>query len=569
MTCCAGAAFVYLRHRPPERLLPPTFATRDVFEVVAVSALIAGVALYSGMVAILKPVDEWDALMYHGPTVVKLVTTRSLFGWDLGSSFGFYPNLTAFMGAPIVAATQSTRFLDAVQIIPWISMVFVGWSWAGRGRPRLLPGVIVVFAATAPPIFTQLRSLAVDVTYASGLLAAMYCTDLWWSRRRSVYLAVGMICLAAAIATKPAGAILVAWSALLLLIVTAIRRKRHWVEATTTTVAAAALGAPIYLRNLLEFRNPAYPVLVDAGPIHLPGVFKAKDFYEGSAPPFGRLPPVVSFIRNLAEGVIRPPDFYTWDMRAGGYWLWPLWLAGLGVAGASAVLIRGRRVPKLGSTGLVVVVLFLVILITQPQSWHPRFTMAVFLLIAVAVSRVASVGLTHNRSALFASALLGIVGMLQLRHVEHHFVSGFGVVDSARQTYPGFGDTFGAGQTYGPGFAAVASAPCGTHVLVDANDRQAGRFSTFSLALWGDALCNEVTFVDQGTRSISEAFADQLAGSDLVVVDENEAAPVEALAQTLHLDAQQVAGPLELSGTTQVILQLRPHGSPAIGSGGS
>lgn len=542
--------------RPGRTLFPRTLKLEDAASALAVSVLIAGLALYSGFVALLKPVDEWDALTYHGPTVIQLVTERSLFGWHLGSSFGFYPNLTAFMGAPLVAASRSTRFLDGVQIAPWVGLVLVAWAWAGRGKPRLLPGVLVTFAASAPPIFTQLRSLGVDVTYGSAVLTGLFCGSLWWQRRDDVYLRLAVISLAAALAAKPAGALLAAWIGAVVVLVAAVRRTRASVTALLATVTAGVLGSTLYLRNWIEFGNPVYPVEVAAGPIRLDGLFDSAMFYDGGAPAFGRLPPVLSFARNLLEGILNEPDFYTWDMRSGGYWMWPLGSAIVAVLGLTARVARTRAWPGRPSRGAAVLVgAAVLLLLAQPQSWYPRYTIAVFLLIAIGAARLADRDLP-SRVAVGLALVLAGVGLGLVRHVEHRFNAGFGVVETTRQTFPGYGDTFGAGPTYGAGFDRIASAPCGTRILVDANERQRGRYSTFSLGLWGDTYCNQVTFVHQDRQGADALFVD-LGRYDFAVVDEAELARFTTLAATQGLEVTPAAGPLELSGSVQTVVALQ------------
>lgn len=554
--CILGSALVLRRYGGWRNSVPDAVSTRSILEFSAVGLAAGAVAAYSAFVALLKPVDGWDALMYHGPTTVKLITARSMYGWNLNSSYGFYPNLTAFMATPVAAATKSTRWMDAVQVVPWLALFLCAWAWAGRGRPKVFAGTVILMAATAPAIFTQLRSLAVDVVYAGGVLVLVFGAALWAQRRTRVYAVWAALGLMVAVASKPSGAVLAAALFVALVVAFAIRRRRWLYRAAALVAGAAFLGAPLYLRNLTEFSNPIYPVSMES-PVRLRGAFPADMFLKGSAPTFGDQPAVVGFFRNLWEGIVHPPTYYTWDMREGGFGSTTLWIACIAAAGLVVLLVL-RRFSRPSVSTMVLIAGTLVVLAVQPMSWYPRYSFAPYVMIAIAVALVADRGLATQRLAWpMAFVLLGLIAH-QLDMTEARFAAGLGVVERTRVIWPGYGDTFGADTNFGYSLSTLASAPCGSLVVVEANDDQRGRFSTYSLALWGDHLCNSVKFVHANGADFIRALSDTLPLTDFVVVDMADLPAVEQLAAEEGLTASVVGNPMALSDGVQAVVQLTP-----------
>ena len=546
---CVGLGVAVLVNQRPARPSFTSVSPRSAVGLATIGIPMLTCAFYSAFMAVLKPVDEWDALTYHGPTVVKLVTERTMFGWDIGSSYGYYTNLTAFMAAPIAATTHSTRWMDAVQVAPWVVLVLTAWAWAGRGRVRVLAGAIVLVAATAPPIWTQLRSLAVDVTYGCALFVSAYCVSLWIQRRRPVYVWLGVIALGSATAAKPTGAILLAFLVVGAVVSTAIWRQRS-LRAVGLLSISGLIGSPLYARNLIEFGNPVYPIEVTF-PIQLDGRFSAEMFLNGNNPRFGDWPRVLDFFRNLWEGIAQPPNVYTWDLREGGYDRTTLTLLAVAVV-VPFLAVRGARVGGLKLYGLVPVLLAIALLIAQPTSWYPRYTIASFVMLATAVALfVTRRELRPWVSFLTALAVL-LGGYLQVAHTESRFVAGFHNTDVQRRLWPGFGDTFAASGTYGDSLSLLMTKPCGTKVFVQANDDQRGRLSTFSLGLWGNQMCNEVRFL-HGLEASTSNIATLVHPGDFIVVAENDVDELRRSVEARNLRMSVVGGPIALLDLAQVV----------------
>ncbi len=299
----------------------PRIARSTILAALPAAAVIAGAGAVSLYAAWIKPMWEIDGLLYHGPSIANLLQHGSLFGWDSPTPWIFYPNLAAVGGAAMAVVTRSLSFLDATQAPFLVIIGMVTWAWAGRGRPKPLVGAIAAMAVLAPAAFVQGRALYVDVVYCAALITGIWLVGLWISRRSRAYLALGMLFMGSAAAVKPAGVLITIGIAAIALLIMLVRRRHGWLVTTVAAIVPAVVGgAPFYLRNLIEFRNPLYPISVNIGGIHLNGLADISLFTDSAAPPqLASLPGPIGFFRNILYGITEAPSPIIYDSRIGAF----------------------------------------------------------------------------------------------------------------------------------------------------------------------------------------------------------------------------------------------------------
>jgi hypothetical protein len=202
------------------------------------------------------------------------------------------------------------RLIDLGQI-PFALIGAIAVAAVAR-RAGARPGVALATGAAwvcMPAVLLQLPTNYVDVAAAAYFVMAVYFLVGEPTARNQLLagLALGLF-----LGAKPSAPIPTAVCGLVLL-------WRGRSQPLPTAVAACAIllvGSETYVLNVARHGNPIWPVRLDAGPIHLPGMYTVKELLSsGAAAPHLTGPTPLRVLRSWFT-LIPPPTF---DMRMGGF----------------------------------------------------------------------------------------------------------------------------------------------------------------------------------------------------------------------------------------------------------
>lgn len=323
------------------------FFTRDSVPLVGVGAAAIGICVAA---AYLLPVWHWDALGYHLPYVAFALQSGSLAGVPHDIPYiSTYPHAVELVFVAWRAMLPDDRLVDAAQIpfgiVGALATAAIARKLGARRDHAVGAGALWL---TLPAVFLQLPTNYVDVASAALFLGAAYfalppapfgqtrqgddaveSTFAGWRDALVTGLAIALY-----LGSKPSAPV----GTVILFGLLALRlwrgRARRPVDGAPvprlaklhafckTTVAAlvvAAIGAEAYFVNVVRHHNPIWPVEVNAGPVHLPGLKPMSYLLEsGAAAPHMRA--IWGPLRVLQSWATldAPPVF---DMRYGGFGL--------------------------------------------------------------------------------------------------------------------------------------------------------------------------------------------------------------------------------------------------------
>jgi hypothetical protein len=364
---------------------PVSAATLPLLLVAACGLAIATVAAY------LLPVWQWDALGYHLP-YVNFALQRGTFA-DIPVDVPYlstYPHVVEYVFIAWRALIPDDRVVELAHLPFGLLGALAIGAIANRQGARADSAAAAGAAwLTLPAVFLQLPTNYVDVASAALLLTAIAFTLGPADRTRILLAAIALGLFVGSKPNAPVPAVLVS-AALVLVAVRGGLRGMLPVAGLLTLI----LGAESYLVNVVRHGNPAWPVRIDAGPVHLPGRFPMSELLaSGAAAPRTHGNLAVRVVDSWS--VIWPPQ-PVFDMRIGGLGI--LFLAALPVA-----VIRAARLRS------VVVALVVAATLATPDPAVARYVLAFAgLVLAFAVPTVDHPRLGRMaRSAVFVLAALG------------------------------------------------------------------------------------------------------------------------------------------------------------------
>lgn len=283
-----------------------------------------GVALVGLIIASVTaywlPVWHWDSLAYHLPYVNFILQDEGLAGVPPDVPYlSTYPHAAELCFAALRLLLPDDRLIDLGQI-PFGLLGGIGVASFSRSMGARAVDAVVAGALwwTLPAVFLQLPTNYVDVAAAAALLLA--CAALASPMRLGVVLTAGAA-IGLFLGTKPSAPL----GALVLCAVLAFRvgpRRPTWVAAAAAFVLL--LGAESYVNNLVRHGNPIWPVIVDVGPLHLPGIETLDKLLSSGAGTYRISGPMPLRMLRSWTSLTAPPMF---DMRVGGFG--PLFLLAL------------------------------------------------------------------------------------------------------------------------------------------------------------------------------------------------------------------------------------------------
>ena len=496
--------------------------------------LLALVAGWNTFLIAIKPELSIDGLLYHGPTLANIANLGSLWGWNTLNDYSYYTDLTAVSGVNLATLAGRTIFDDGAQLphlLLLLTAVAVGISRTGlKLHSRLL---IALTLCAAPAIWLQGRMLYTDVAYAAAVLVSvLLIANREFFRSKLALLALGSA-LGGVLATKPTGALvsvlLLMISAVLLFVSLRSRGGPLRLGSYLFLLIPFALGSVFYLRNLILFRNPFYPVDFNLGGIRFPGLVDFAIFNQPSSSSANLfVARVLDFFSNLFSGALSGVTKLDYDPRIGGFGL-TIWLpVALSITGLIFWLSTKRRERVRGSSALVqghgILWLSLAIVALQPMTSDSRYVIAPFLVLAMwLMNRPLPVFLSKTAfTAAIAALAVTSISFTELRV----YGGAKSIVDlatlSASSQLPEHGNALGKASVLSwlPPNACSKIAIQTEGGLTPSGMAEKTRLSTLSYALFGEHLCNSIVGVN--TRelendSLSELSIQAVSGSDFFI----------------------------------------------------
>ena len=276
---------------------------------------LAGIAglLLATIAAALLPLWAWDALSYHLPIVYDALQT----GWlrEVPTHVLYvngYPRHAELFLTYVRGLLPNDDLFDSAQLPFAMSAVVAIAALARRAGATLERAASYGLAFLAIPLVSlQLATNYVEIAYAAALLQALYFVTAPLSKARiaCAALAIGLL-----LGIKPTAPPAVALLSLVLL----ARSFRAGLIAPSflTLLLAALWGGESYLRDLVLYGNPIWPIAMKVGPIALEGPADGTPMFTLGLPP-----PYVDYgwLRRLLVSLFVEPIPPIFDMRLGGF----------------------------------------------------------------------------------------------------------------------------------------------------------------------------------------------------------------------------------------------------------
>jgi 4-amino-4-deoxy-L-arabinose transferase-like glycosyltransferase len=330
----------------------------------------AAALAWTTFVGLAVPPYGWDGLSYHLPPAVWWLQAHRIYSVPSQFVFGYaYPQGMSLLLLWQLAFTATDHLVNIVQAPFFLLGLFAAYGLArevGLGRSWALWAP--AFWATAPLVLAQ-----ATVPYNDMAIAALTLTGFYFalragrpgSRRRALVWLAG--CAVALLVGIKANGFLTVGLVGLLTLFPWPRERRRWL--THAIGAAVAIGVPClvlagywYIRNLVLYHNPIYPVAV-----HLLGhtIFPGTSSVSGLINNTPGQTPWQTFGLALREHAA----WYAYDSTQAGFG--PLFTClGLGAMAAALLDSVRRRRWRLAA----VVALGLVLLVLQPFK-YPRYVL--------------------------------------------------------------------------------------------------------------------------------------------------------------------------------------------------
>lgn len=500
-------------------------------------AIVVVVMLFHLAVAAVKPEISVDGQLYHGPALANLASRGSLWGWSATNEYVYYSDLTIAGGVNLAVFAGDARFDDALQVPHLLLLIAViNWALSHRYPSVFFRVALATLIVAAPVIWLQPRVLYVDVAYAAAVVAAVVVV-VFSLRFGRLDLITGGILVGAVFATKPTG-LLTGGLLLVALLAYALVRRRGARLRDTLVVVAATVGPPLaaasafYVRNLVQFGNPVYPVSASLGPISFPGILDFSLFASGDRGN-GFVDPsrLLIYLGAVADGMINGVSKLDYDPRSGGFGHVPLAILVIALGLIIWQIVARVRLRERGIASsvwrsqLALVGLAAAILLVQPSTFDTRYVIAptVVLLIAVLLT---DVGPLTRRPQIVAGTLALVLAVLQACWTERTMYPGLSSIRELSRTAdvwqpPTPGNPWGTTPAMrwlnaNPGDClSVAVQTSGG--VTPTGMKEPSWTGTLSYALYGSSLCNSVTPIVKGAES-TERLAAVLGNADYLVL---------------------------------------------------
>ena len=224
----------------------------------------------------LQPPLATDALTYHLPAAILWLQKKRIVlfqTWFFNPANTYSPLAGSMFAAWLMAPMGNDSLARFVQLGPWVLVLFAMMNLCRNAGATAPAAALMGLAAVLSRPFISESILAKDDLFVAAffLVAAEALTRDRTCRRFSAArfgIALGLM-----LATKYTA--ILALPVLLLAADAPFRigwRRRQWIVAIAL---AAAIAGPWYLRNLIYWQNPLFPMKIDFPGVHLPGLLSS------------------------------------------------------------------------------------------------------------------------------------------------------------------------------------------------------------------------------------------------------------------------------------------------------
>jgi len=333
------------------------------------------------VVAVLRPVYDWDGLGYHIPAIHRWVQAGRVCWVDIEhpycNGFPMAVEASAFL---VRAALSTDRLIDAGTLW-YLPHGFLGLAAMARalGARGVWPPLAGALFLMVPLVVGQSASCYVDAAFACTVIGTVAAASLLFARRGisswRLWLLWGLN-LGLMLGSKGTGILFAGLCGAVVLMgvlwTCAGWRRRAIVGLLAAVGIAVAVGGYWHIRNLVMTGSPVYPIQVQLGGwVIFKGYWGLEITGMGTPPVLRSVPePVRSLLSWLQiRGRSRGADF---PIGGWGY----VWIAG-GVPALvwAWVRLRRRRASAAFRMLLVMSVLVGLMYLAQPTRWTARFTL--------------------------------------------------------------------------------------------------------------------------------------------------------------------------------------------------
>lgn len=490
-------------------------------------------------VAVVKPELSIDGQLYHGPVLVNLLQNGTLWGWSAPNEYLYYTDLTMAGGVNLATFTGEARFDDALQIPHLLLLVLlVQWALGARFRVPLARVAIGVLIASSVVIWVQPRILYVDLAYGVAVAASLLLPVLVPRLGRIELASLGIL-LGAVFATKPTGVLTGLVLLVATIVITLVRRRSEPLRIRVAALAAGLLpplviATAFYVRNLVAFGNPVFPVDARLGPVRLPGIIDLSVFASGERGS-GLVDPgrVLSYLKSLGSGILHGVTKLDYDPRAGGFGLIPLAVVVVAAVCIAVQLPRSRRGSSrstLWRAQCVVIGLVLVILMIQPSTFDTRYVIGPTVA-ALVVILVTTIGSLRRSFEIGVGVVAIVLAAAQIAWNERMIYPGVGTVLELKSLPPEYqaatpGNPWGEADltSWMPDDECVTIALQTAGGITASGMNEASQLGALPYALYGDRLCNQVDVITLRDREADSPENEAaVRGADYLVVYRGDA----------------------------------------------
>lgn len=512
--------------------------------------LLASVMMFQVVIAVLKPELSVDGQLYHGPTMVQMIQSGSLWGWSAPSEYLYYSDLSMASGINLATFTGHAIFDDAMQTQHLLVMLLgLNWMLSKRFKSSFSRASFAILIVAAPVIWLQPRILYVDLAYGAAVTSAVFILAGNTQFKRRDVLVAG-ISMGALLGTKPAG---VLTSVLLLAVLIAIllwqdrtellKNRDGWRKLggflPLFTVPLIA-GFSMYARNWISFGSPTFPVATDIGPFRFGGKLSLALV---SGDPSGKtvsLSHFKTYVSGILDGMTGGLTKLDYDPRSGGFGYVPLFVAllilVLIISQVLISIVRRRdslKYPAYWRQQIGLVLLAFAVILIQPASLNSRYVIGpTVILLAALVLTGLKISLKLFEKLVACAALIAAIG--QISWTETHMYPGLKSILGLRTLNAAY-QPLTPGNPWGMStmLSWLPTNSCTTIAFENSGGVQPGglmeptRLATFPYGLYGSQLCNSVNgialqnYVDAEGNAIQNVTQSFIESADYLVVYSN------------------------------------------------
>jgi hypothetical protein len=395
---------------------------------------LVGVLAFQSLIALLKPEVSIDGQLYHGPILGELISSNSIWGWIPLNQYVYYTDLTSVGGINLATFTGSTYFDDALQI-PFLALLFLSINYvlSPRLRSPFLRFSIAFLISSAPVIWLQPRILYVDLAYAVAIVIPVFVI----TRRKKLDnydLLIAIISIAGVLATKPSGlaAGLFLFSILFFRYIFGSDQRlfsKRIMYFFCISIPVMVAGSLIYVRNLISFGNPIYPIKFSSSVINLPGIIDFNVFASGSrGTGVADLSRINDYFGSMFLGVFRGIQKFDYDPRDGGFGYIPLAVVAIvclfQILQLSVSVFTGKKLRNpFTLTSVYMALIALVLTAIQPSSFDSRYVIAPTVILLCSIALINFEIETHKIHTIVASFAV-FLAVLQIIWTEVNMYPG-------------------------------------------------------------------------------------------------------------------------------------------------